>query len=104
MDRPISIIGLILIALVLLGGTFGLLIAGRPVPEPVWIAWGVVMTALYGHGTFLAQNAAHVRTVNDLLDAVQTGARAATTTTPTAITEAATQAVQAGITAEETSK
>jgi len=78
--------GLILlgvVAVILLGGTFALLAMRIPVPDAIWAAWGVVITALFGHGTFLAQNATHARTVSDLLEAVQAGALAATPTVTT---------------------
>lgn len=81
MERYISLVLLGLVAVALISGTFALLIIGRPVPEPVWVAWGVVITAMFGHGNFLAQNAAHQRVIGDLLDAVQTGAKAANTPT-----------------------
>ena len=68
-----------IVAVVLIGGTFVLLALGRPVPEPVWVAWGVVTTALFGHGVFLAQAQTHQSIVGDLLDAVTVGAGAATT-------------------------
>lgn len=78
MERPISLVILGLVAALMVVGTFALLLEKVPVPEPIWVAWGVVITALYGHGNFLAQTAAHARTIGDLLDAVQTGATAAT--------------------------
>lgn len=78
MERPISLVILGIVSCLLVVGTFALLMMRVPVPEPVWVAWGVVITALYGHGNFLAQNAAHGRTVADLMDAVQAGVTAAT--------------------------
>lgn len=91
MDRYISLVLLGLVAALLICGTFAMLLTGRPVPEPIWVAWGVVITALFGHGNFLAQNATHQRVIGDLLDAVQTGAIAAKTnggtTTKTTSTE-----------------
>jgi len=78
-----GLVGLILVAVGLLCGTFALLLVGKPVPEPVWVAWGVVFTALFGHGTFLAQAASHQATVADVLDAVSAGATAATPTMTT---------------------
>lgn len=80
MERYISLVLLGVVAVSLICGTFALLIIGKSVPEPVWVAWGVVITAMFGHGNFLAQNAAHQRVIGDLLDAVQTGAKAANVT------------------------
>lgn len=77
LDRTIGLVGLIIVAVVMMAGTFTLLFIGRQVPEPVWIAWGVVLTALFGHGTFLAQALTHQRVIGDLLDAVTVGAGAA---------------------------
>lgn len=77
-ERVVGLVGLILVALALIVGTFLLLEAGRPVPEPVWVAWGVVTTALFGHGVFLAQAQTHQRVVGALLDAVNVGAGAVT--------------------------
>lgn len=75
-QRPLSIIVLGLVASLLVIGTFALLVEHDQVPDAIYALDGIVITALYGHGTFLAQNEAHTRTVGDLLDAVQTGATA----------------------------
>ena len=77
-ERIVGLVGLVLVALALIVGTFVLLSVGRPVPEPIWVAWGVVTTALFGHGVFLAQAQTHQRVVSALLDAVNVGAGAAT--------------------------
>ena len=74
-----GLLGLIIVACLLLGGTFVLLALGRPVPDAIWAAWGVVITALFGHGVFLAQAQTHQRVISDMLDAVSVGAGAATT-------------------------
>ena len=79
-SQPMSLVLLAIVACFLIAGTFTLLILGKPVPEPVWVAWGVAFTALFGHGTFLAQIASHQATVSDLMEAVHTGATAATPT------------------------
>lgn len=75
-------LGLVLLGAVtvtLMAGTFVLLALGKPVPEPVWVSWGAAVTALFGHGAFLAQAQTHQNVVGDLLDAVTVGAGAATT-------------------------
>lgn len=76
MDRPISLTILGIVACLLILGTFALLALSKPVPEPVWVAWGVVVTALFGHGVFLAQAASHQAVVGDLMEGVRTGAAA----------------------------
>lgn len=76
MANPISLVILGVVACLLILGTFALLVVGRPVPEPVWVAWGVVVTALFGHGVFLAQAASHQSVVGDLMEGVRTGAAA----------------------------
>lgn len=96
MERPVSLVILGVVAVTLVVGTFALLIDHVPVPEPIWVAWGVVITALYGHGNFLAQAAGHARTVSDLLDAVQTGATAATPGPGTTISNGPTTSTPAG--------
>lgn len=81
LDRIVGMVGLVIVASVLMGGTFALLIEGRPVPEAVWAAWGAVITALFGHGVFLAQTQTHQQVIANLLDAVSVGAEAAMTPT-----------------------
>lgn len=76
-ERVVGLAGLIAVALVLIVGTFTLLALGRVVPEPVWVAWGVVITALFGHGVFLAQAQSHQAVRGDLLSAFSLGAGAA---------------------------
>lgn len=81
--NPISLVILGLVGLALIVGTFTLLMTGRPVPGEVWVLDTAVIMALYGHGSFLAQSAAHQLTVGDLLEAVTRGATAATPTPST---------------------
>lgn len=87
-DRPISLVILGVVACLLVLGTFALLALGRPVPEPVWVAWGVVITALFGHGVFLAQSAAHQAVIGDLMEGVRTGVAAASPVTTSTTVEA----------------
>ena len=101
MVSPISLVILGVVAVVIVAGTFGLLMVGKPVPEPVWVAWGVIVTALFGHGTFLAQSAAHAKNMSDVLDAVQAGATAAGPVVPTAIHLEPTTTAKTGTTTEE---
>lgn len=84
--RPLSLITLGVVAVVIIAGTFVLLYVGRPVPEPVWVAWGVIVTALFGHGAFLAQAVSHSQQVGQILTAVTAGARAATNGTSGTVT------------------
>ena len=65
------------IAAMLVGGTFGLLFTNHPVPDYIVALDAAAVSFLYGHGNFLATNAAHQATVNSLMDAVSTGASAA---------------------------
>lgn len=75
---PIALVVLGLVAVILMAGTFALLLEGRPVPDGVWVLDTAAIFSIYGHGSFLAQNAAHRATVGDLMAAVTAGVTAAT--------------------------
>lgn len=63
-------VGSTVVALVFAGGLVGLLVAGRTVPEQLWVLAGVIATAYFGSGPFSIAHQGISATNRALIDTV----------------------------------